>query len=51
MKLRTVASGAGLLGAVAVSATKASLPVDKVYGVNVSILRVSSSDRLSQVFV
>jgi hypothetical protein len=36
MKLRTVAWGTGLLGATAISAARNGLPVDKVYGVNVS---------------
>ena len=36
MKLHGAVWGAGLLGATAVSAAKAGLPVDKVYGVNVS---------------
>lgn len=41
MKFHSVAWGAGLLGATAVSAAKAGLPVDKVYGVNVSFSRNS----------
>ncbi|CAE6477492.1 unnamed protein product, partial [Rhizoctonia solani] len=34
MKLHSIAIGAGVLGAAAVSAAKNGLPVDKVYGVN-----------------
>jgi hypothetical protein len=37
MRLQSVALGTGLLGATAVSAAKSGLPVDKIYGVNVSV--------------
>ncbi|KAF8601196.1 glycoside hydrolase [Ceratobasidium sp. AG-I] len=43
MRLRTAAWGAGLLGATAVSAAKAGLPVDKVYGVNLGSWLLSES--------
>jgi hypothetical protein len=37
MKHHAAALAAGLLGAAAISAAESRLPIDKVYGVNVSV--------------